>query len=861
MSNSIAERRVVPGRGWTNVRVAGRRSGEWARRNAASAWRGGHGWYQRQRRNGTRGKLTLAGTAILVLGFVLYADILLGTPRASEIRNMTHMPEATKVFDVNGELAFTIFKERRIAVSLAEMSPNILKAVLATEDQRFYQHRGVDPWRIAGAAVANVKNSDRIQGGSTITQQLARKSFLTDEKTIRRKIKEAFLAARIEEQFTKDEILETYLNKVYFGSGYYGVEAAARGYFGKHARDLDVAEAALLAGLIQAPSSYAPNSHLDRAVARREVVLNQMVDAGYLTRDEAKKIATTKPKIVDGFGHERTGQYFKNHVMRVLVERFGWERLSQGGLKVYATIDAKMQAAAEEAVARGIADVEKLRAFKHPKRGDPKAIREGRAPAYLQGALVAMDPMTGEVRAMVGGREFDESQFNRAMQSQRQAGSAFKPFVYAAALEAGYTPSTLVTGLDLPTEIPGGTWLPDDGNSTATAMTIREALRRSSNRAAVQVLRAVGIPRAVNYAKQMGLDAPAVPAMVLGAGDVTVLSMATGFGTFANGGLLQTPTFIRRVEDADGQVLYAETPQASRAISEETAFLMAQMLSDVVSGGTGWRAREAGFRYQAGGKTGTTNDYKDAWFVGFTPNLVTSVWLGFDEPKTIVAGGYAGTLAAPIWGRFMQKATGSRNPGWIKRPGGIITAEICTASGGLATEGCRRNAYFPGAAGASGLTGVTGEDAATPVGHIRHEYFRRGTEPGECPIHGGGSGRSWRSIIGPWSARTVLTGGDDGGPNIPSRVDKPPVATPAPFPTGTVQPKLPVPDPPASGRGRASGPAETAPEAPVAGPATASDTMKPAEEKRGFFGALRRIFSKEPAPPKPPPKSGRGGGG
>jgi hypothetical protein len=211
----------------------------------------------------------------------------------------------------------------------------------------------------------------------------------------------------------------------------------------------------------------------------------------------------------------------------------------------------------------------------------------------------------------------------------------------------------------------------------------------------------------------------------------------------------------------------------------------------------------------------------------------------------------------------MQKAAGGKNPGWIKRPGGIITAEICTASGGLATEGCRRSAYFPGMAdptGAMNATGATGAEGMVPAGHIRHEYFRRGTEPGECPIHGGGSGLSWRSIIGPWSARTVLTGGGDAGPNIPSRVDKPPVTAPAPFPTGTVQPRLPVPDPPAAGRGRASGPAEAAPDAPVAGPATASDTAKPAEEKRGFFGALRRIFSKDQAPPKLPPKTGRGGG-
>jgi penicillin-binding protein 1A len=341
----------------------------------------------------------------------------------------------------------------------------------------------------------------------------------------------------------------------------------------------------------------------------------------------------------------------------------------------------------------------------------------------LQGALVAMDPRTGEVRAMVGGRDFDQSQFNRAAQSRRQPGSAFKPFVYAAALEAGFTPSTLVTGLTDPMQASNGAWLPDEGHATAEQMTLRAALRTSSNRAAVQVLRGVGIPRAVTYAKRLGLSAPAVPSLVLGTGDVTVLSMATAYGAFANGGWLNPPMFLKRVEDATGKVLFEARPErGTRAVSEETAFLMAQMLKDVVDAGTGYRAREAGFRFAAAGKTGTTNEYRDAWFVGFTPKLVTSVWVGFDQPKTIVAGGYASQLAAPIWGRFMRD--GASNGGWLTQPFTVTTAEVCQASGQLATEGCRR------------AVAIDADGHETDKRLVIWEYFRRGTEPTvECPLH------------------------------------------------------------------------------------------------------------------------------
>lgn len=774
--------------------------------------------------SGLRRWLVVGVWLLFLLATAATVDLVAGTPRASEIRSLAHLSRATTVYDVNGQSAFTIFTERRIEVPLSAISPNVIQAVLAIEDQRFYDHAGIDVWRIGGAMINNLRKRDRSQGGSTITQQLARKSFLTDDKTFRRKLKEMLLATRIERQFTKDQILELYLNKVYFGDGYYGIEAAATGYFGKSARDVSVEEAALLAGLIQLPSAYAPTSHLDRATARRNVVLRQMVAAGVLDRAAGTQLEKSKVSLVDGFGHEHTGQYFKNHIVRILVEKFGWETVSRGGLKVYATLDMKAQAAADAVLAKGLADAEKLPGFKHPRRGDPRTMRAGQAPDYLQGAIVALDPRTGEVRAMTGGRDFDESQFNRAVQADRQAGSAFKPFVYAAAIDSGLTPATLLTNLDDPMMLPDGAWLPEDAHLKSTVMTVRAGLRTSSNRAALQVLRSVGIPRAVSYAERMGLEAPAVPSLVLGAGDVTALSMASAYGVFANGGWLRPPVFIKRVEDSDGRVIYRDESKGRQALSEETSFLMAQMLADVINAGTGSRARQAGFTFPAAGKTGTTNDYRDAWFIGFTPTLVTSVWVGFDQPKTIMPGGYASALAVPIWGRFMQQAA-TTNGGWIRRPDGIVVTEICRLSGGLPTEGCR-HAYSE-------------DGMLSDKSYVGTEYFRRGTEPTSfCPIHveTGSLIDRMRSFLGtsrpaPPATRPILDAGI--APAVP--------AAPRPIPVPQVRP----------------GPASTSafPGAVSAAPPVVASPAK----KPGLGSKLKGIFGRRPPPP--PKTTGRGGGG
>jgi 1A family penicillin-binding protein len=638
-----------------------------------------------------------------------------GIPDRSHLNRVTQMARASVFFDRHNQPAFSVSREQRLEVPLEQVSPHLQRAIIAIEDQRFHKHRGVDLFRIAGAAVANFREGRTAQGASTITQQLARMSFLTPEKIYTRKVQEAVVAGLLESDYSKDQILELYLNKVYFGSGLYGAEAAALGYFGKHAADLDVAEAALLAGLVKAPSSYAPTSDVDRAISRRAVVLDQMREMGVIDEPTLKQAKAARVVLVDALRREEPyGRFFKEHVKRELIARFGEERVYEAGLKVYTTIDVDMQRAADAEVQRVLIELDKRRA----KRGRTSQ-------AILQAALLALDPRTGEVRAMIGGRDFIQSNYNRAIHARRQAGSAFKPFVYAAALEAGYSPASLITDLDRPIDTPEGAWVPEDGHSSADAMTMRAALKISSNRAAVRMIESVGIGRAVSYAERLGVrDIPRVPAAALGAGDVTLESLTAAYSVFANGGVRRPPVYINRVEDADGQVLFQAPSSADKILSPQTAFLMNDMLSDVIDHGTAWKARQLGFKLPAAGKTGTTNEYRDAWFVGYTPRLVTGVWVGFDQPQTIIGGGYAAEIAVPLWASFMRKATSGDAADWYKAPSGVVTATVCRISGKRPVNGCY-NAVVEAEDGSF-------EQAST----VYTEYFAKGTVPSdECPVH------------------------------------------------------------------------------------------------------------------------------
>jgi 1A family penicillin-binding protein len=672
---------------------------------------------------GMAAALLLAATLSVAGGIWFLAGLRAGLPDQDAMRRIGEMDQATAVFDDKDHLAFTIFKEQRIEVPLSAVSPNLTKAITSIEDQRFFDHHGFDLVRIASAAFANVRHNRRAQGGSTITQQLARQSFLTPNKSYRRKMQELILAARLERLYTKPQILELYFNKIYFGDGLYGVEAASRGYFGKHASEVTVAEAALLAGLVKSPSSYAPTVSMERAIARRNTVLQTMLETGAIDRATYQSARASKAALHDTLREEEPhGQYFKEQVRQELVNRFGWQRVYQGGLRVFSTIDMPMQLAAETAVADQIASLETRRASWQARR--VAAREKAGKPAIpepsdgLQAALVSLEPDSGQVRAMVGGRDFDASHFNRAVQAHRQAGSSFKPFVYAAALEAGFTPATVLDHLDDPIATAQGAWTPEDEHSASPTMSLRTGLRTSSNRAAVRLLQQVGIPRAVQYAKTLGVgDVPSVPSLALGSGEVTLQQMTAAYAAFANHGLVPEATLIRRVEDLDGQVLFQSQPTSTRAITDTTAYLMSTMLADVINAGTGNRARALGFTLPAAGKTGTTNDFNDAWFIGFTPKLVTGVWVGFDQPRTILPNGFAADVAVPVWAKFMKAATRNDKPEWLVPPAGVTSARVCRLSGLLATEGCED------------VDVVAANGQLERRSMIYTEYFAKGTEP------------------------------------------------------------------------------------------------------------------------------------
>jgi penicillin-binding protein 1A len=664
---------------------------------------------------------------VLLAGWFL-GQVVAGLPGANELREIGESAEGTTVYDANDRPVFSIPTEYRVEVSLDLISPHLRNAVMAVEDARFYEHDGIDGIRVMGAILRDVREGRAAEGASTITQQLARVSFLSRDKTLRRKVREAILAQRIEKMYSKDQILEIYLNKVYFGDGLYGAEAAARGYFGKPASEVSVAEAAMLAGIIKAPSAVNPTTNLDRATERRNVVLTLMCEHGFITQRERDAAVAEQVGLHDSLRREDAAAlHFKEIVRRELIERFGKEAVYRKRLRVYTTIDPDMQKAAEAAVAGSLRQIELQIASASTPRRARRPSGNGVAEP-LQAALLALDPVTGEVRAIVGGRDTSSVGLNRALQSKRQPGSAFKPFVYAAALENGYSPSTLIDRLNEPIETYRGAWLPEDEHSAADSMTMRTALRMSSNRAAVRMLEDVGIERAVSYAKTLGVGTvPNVPSLALGSGEVTLASMTAAYAAFANGGVVHEPVFIRRVEDQDGGILFQGDSHPRRAVSESTAFLMASMLADVIDAGTANRARAMGFKLPAAGKTGTTNDFVDAWFVGFTPSLVAGVWVGFDTPRTIVKDGFAGQLAVPMWASFMKIATQNSAAEWFSPPRDLVAVEVCRVSGALPGEGCRNAAS------------ISATGAVTYKSMVYTEYFVRGTEPqNTCAIHAAG---------------------------------------------------------------------------------------------------------------------------
>lgn len=580
---------------------------------------------------------TMIASSVMAGGLVGLAISFRNLPDVRVLRN--YVPSETSyIYDINGTLLYSLHDEaNREVVDIDDISPNLKRAVLAVEDSYFYSHNGINPSSVGRAVLANVAAGSTVEGGSTVTMQLVKNLFLTPERAISRKVAEAVLALRLEQIFSKDEILEMYLNQVYWGHNNYGAETAAQSYFNKSAQDLTLPEAAMMAGLIQAPESYSPFRDYQATKQRQAIVLNRMRQLGWITPEE-EVVARDTPLLVGEVKSFRSSisPYITEAAVEELKQRFGNEAVLKGGMRVQTTVDLNMQRMAEETVQR------------HHQRLQRVAD---------QMALVAIDPRTHFVKAMVGGVNYEESQFNRAIQAYRQPGSAFKPFVYYVAFATGrYTPASSVA--DTPVSYPDGYRYYAPRNYDGSFMgniPIRTALELSRNVPAVKLGQAVGVNQVIELCRTLGINSPmqAVTSLPLGAVDLTPMEMAGAYATFANNGWHSEPTFIVRVSDSSGNVLLDNTPQPQLVLDPWAAASLTDVLQGVIARGTG---KNAQIGRPAAGKTGTTDSQRDVWFVGYVPQLSTAVWIGNDNYAPMGSGAAGGTYAAPVWRDFMRKA-------------------------------------------------------------------------------------------------------------------------------------------------------------------------------------------------------------
>lgn len=614
--------------------------------------------------------------------------------------------QTSKVYAADGRFITELGLERRTLMRLQDIPKHVRDAIVITEDKRFYSHNGIDFIRIFGALARNVKAGSYVQGFSTITMQLARNVFsdrISREKTLLRKIKEGRVATAIEQRYSKDKILELYLNQVYLGNGAYGVETASQRYFGKSVRDVTVAEAAVLAGLLKGPERYNPRRFPDRAIQRRNTVIELMRRAGAVSAADASLAKAYPLQLAERTESGDVAPYFVEWVRQVLEEELG-NRLYNEGFKVYTSLDVDMQTAAERALENQLQAIEAGRhgAYKHLTyeaylaRSAEGGERGAANSPYLQGAFVAIDPRSGAVRAMVGGRDFGDSKFNRAVQALRQPGSTFKPIVYAAAIHEGFSPATVVDDSPIAMEqLSGETWTPQNYDLKFQGdLPLRKALYQSRNLPAIRTGMAIGPEAVTSMARRFGLTTPIppYPSMYIGAADVYPLQMIGTYSVFANLGLRTTPHAIVRVEDSRGDVVWKPKLVREPVLSPEESWLMVSMMKDVVIRGSGARVWSSGFRVPAGGKTGTTNDGADVWFIGYTADLVAGVWMGFDKPQKIKNNAQGGELAAPAWAAFMTEVYRRKPqpPDW-PRPDGVIVRQIDAVTGRLANSNCMGN--------------------------------------------------------------------------------------------------------------------------------------------------------------------------
>jgi penicillin-binding protein, 1A family len=580
------------------------------------------------------------------------------------------IPESSVIYDINGKVVKGLSEQNQVNVELDEISPYFLNGVIAVEDKRFYKHHGIDVSGMIRALFVDLKAGKIIAGGSTITQQTAKTLYLSNERTVSRKIKELYYAFLMENKYSKDEILTLYCNSIYFGHGAYGVELASRTFFAKRAKDLTLAEAALLAGIPQSPTNYDPYVHPDEAQKRQAQVLQRMVEEGMITeaeRDAAVKEPLTYKKAQ--FADDEA-PYFVAMVRDHLREQYGDSVVYKGGLKVYTTLDLDMQKAANNAYLEGMKTQN----------------------ADLQVALAAVDITNSQIRALVGGRDFNASSYNRAY-AQRQPGSTFKPFVYSLAMERGYTPASMLPCEEKEFQLSNGDiYKPTDYGTEPyhwRDFTLKEAIDISDNVVSVTLTDLLGVNEATRYAQQFGFNnLQAVLSLPLGSNEVTPLDMAAGYSVFANQGVYNPPVYLLKVVDKDGNVLEQYNPHAQSIISAENAYIITNMLEGVMeSGGTGSALKAKVGRVSAG-KTGTTEQKNDAWFVGYTPQLCCAVWVGYDQGKA--ANLYGGSAAGPIWASFIHDASAKLPEKDFDQPGGVDLINICLDTGLIATDSCPR---------------------------------------------------------------------------------------------------------------------------------------------------------------------------
>ncbi len=665
-------------------------------------------------------KLALAALPVAaVLSILMFYAVW---AQSFDLKAVDQMPERNTVFDVDGKIYSRLAGANRLKVDLNEVSPFFIDALLAREDTRFFEHGGID-WRgIARALVKDIMAGSAKEGASSITQQLARNSLPLGGRNLSRKLLEAMVSLRIEHDFTKQQILEAYVNRIYFGSGCYGVETASLAYFGKNASKLNLSEAAILAGLIRSPNRFSPLKNPEGAALQRNAVLDRMLGLKKISATQAEQAkqakVTSNPK--------RLAQIQENYAMDAVQRDLNLlltpDQIDNGGLYIYTTLDPAMQVSATQALETQLSKIERQSNFRHPTKASYRPPEDGEDSSmpYLEGALVAIDNTSGGIRALVGGRDYAQSKFNRALSpANRQVGSSFKPFVYAVAFTHGLLPGAAISdGPITPGEIQGaGNWTP--GNSDGTyggIQPVSYGLIHSRNTMSVRVGEIAGIDDVQKVATTLGLgeNIPRGPAIFIGSFETNLKDLTAAYSVFPNAGVRKQSYIIERIDDQDHNPIYRAAHVTIPALDPGSAWMTSELMEQVLTTGTAASAKSLGFKLPAAGKTGTTNDYKDAWFVGYTSALTCGVWVGFDQPVTIVPHGYGAALALPVWTQVMTKAAQRYPASPLQSTIPMTRATVCTISNHLATTGCN-------AAG-------TAYEITLPEGHIPDVV---------CEIHGG----------------------------------------------------------------------------------------------------------------------------